>query len=83
MPGDARNADELLQLYLSGRKTAGSGLVRDYEVAGDPFPAIGEYWILLDRWGAPRCIVKTTRVELRPFAEVGAEVAAAESGRRN
>ena len=78
MPGDERNADELLSLYLAGKKSAGSGLVRDYEQAGDPLPRAGTYWILLDSKGVPRCIAKTVRVELHRFRDVPEYVARAE-----
>lgn len=71
-------ADELLGLYLSGRKTAGSGLVRDYELAGDLLPKVGNYWIILDSKNNPRCIVKTVRVEFYQFDQVPEEVAIAE-----
>ncbi|WP_028025966.1 ASCH domain-containing protein, partial [Enterovibrio calviensis] len=33
--------DKLIALYLNGTKTAGSGLVEDYEVAGDALPKVG------------------------------------------
>lgn len=78
MPGDARNADELLRLYLDGKKSAGSGLVRDYELAGDPLPSPGAFWILLDSKGTPRLIVKCVRVEIHAFDEVPAAIAVAE-----
>jgi 5-formyltetrahydrofolate cyclo-ligase len=76
--GNREITDELLGLYLSGKKTAGSGLVKDYETAGDPLPREGNYWILLDGQDNPRCIVRTTRVEIHRYRDVPAEVAAAE-----
>lgn len=76
--GDVNIADELLELYLSGKKTAGSGLVRDYELAGDPLPKVGNYWMILDSSGGPRCIVKITKVEFYQFNQVPKKVAIAE-----
>lgn len=76
--GDERNADELLALYLSGKKTAGSGLVKDYKMAGDPLPSVGRFWIILDWAGNPRCIVKTIKVEIHRFDEVPSYIARAE-----
>lgn len=78
VPGNDEIADELLELYLSGKKTAGSGLVKDYELAGDPLPKVDNYWIILDSKKNPKCIVKTLRVELYQFDQVPEEVAIAE-----
>lgn len=78
MAGNLALADALLELYLSGQKTAGSGLMKDYQRAGDPLPAVGDHWIILNRQHQPRCIVKTVRVALYTFANVPEEVAIAE-----
>lgn len=78
MPGDERIADRLVGLYLDGRKTAGSGLVADYENAGDALPQVGDHWIVLDASGAPRCIVRTETVEFHAFRDVPERIAVAE-----
>lgn len=76
--GNDEIADQLLDLYLTGKKTAGSGLVKDYELSGDELPKVGNHWILLDSKKSPRCIVKTVRVEFYQFDQVPREVAIAE-----
>jgi 5-formyltetrahydrofolate cyclo-ligase len=76
--GTPEIADELLGLYLSGRKTAGSSLVADFTSSGDPLPQVGDSWICLDSSGRPGCILETTRVEVTVFDEVPASVARAE-----
>ncbi len=76
--GDERNADALLQLYLDGKKSAGSGLAKDYEVSGEPLPEVGRYWMILDSKGHPRCLVKTVKVETHRFDSVPEYVAKAE-----
>lgn len=76
--GNLKIADELLALYLSGKKTAGSGIVKDYELAGDELPKVGNYWIILDSKNIARCLVKTIRVEYYQFEAVPLEVAIAE-----
>ncbi len=76
--GNDEIADELLALYLNGKKTAGSSLVTDFEQAGDPLPRIGDYWIILDKEKKPRCIVKTIRIEFNQFDEMTDEIAKAE-----
>lgn len=76
--GGPELADELLALYLAGTKTAGSGLVEDYCAEGEPLPAVGDHWIVLDGNGAPRCILRTERVETHSFVEVPERIAVAE-----
>lgn len=76
--GNLDIADELLALYLVGKKTAGSGLVKEYEIEGDELPKTGDFWIILDSSKTPRCIVKTVNVEIFQFDQVPGRVAAAE-----
>jgi len=76
--GNPAIADDLLALYLTAQKTAGSGLLKDYQLAGDPLPQVGDHWIILDSQAQPRCIVKTVRVEQHRFAQVPEAVAIAE-----
>lgn len=76
--GNLEIADQLLDLFLSGRKTASSTLLKDYETCGDDLPKIGNFWIILDSQKNPRCIVKTVRIENYQFNDVPEEVAIAE-----
>lgn len=78
MPGNKQIADSLVSLYLSGKKSAGSGLVKDYEIEGDPLPQIGNFWIILNSNEEPVCIVKTVRIEIQKFENVSPEIAKAE-----
>ena len=71
-------ADELLALVLEGRKTAAASLVVEYEDVGDPLPAPGDLSIVLDGRAEPRALIRTTRVEIVPFAEVTVEHASLE-----
>ena len=73
---DARLADELLALVLAGRKTATSSALAEY--ADEPLPKVGDVSIVLDAAGDPRALLRTTEVEVLPFDQVGAELAAAE-----
>lgn len=76
--GGRKGTDSLIRLYRSGKKTAGSGLVADYETAGDPLPKTGDYWILLDSRDRPRFLLKTIRTELNLFGRIPKSVARAE-----
>ncbi len=76
--GNREITDGLLRLYLEGKKTAGSSLVKDFEVAGDALPKVGNYWIVLDSEERPGCLVKTVRVEFNRFGDIPAAIAEAE-----
>ncbi|GAB5389340.1 MAG: ASCH domain-containing protein [Alphaproteobacteria bacterium] len=76
--GDQNIADELLKLYLTGKKRAGSGLVRDYKKCNFPLPAVDAHWIVLNSEGKPACILRTAKVEVHQFDQVPAYVAEAE-----
>lgn len=68
-------ADELLDLVLSGRKSATASLVVEYDDVSEPQPRKGDLSILLDGAGDPRALIRTTRVDVVPFSEVTAEFA--------
>ena len=76
--GNKEITDELLELYLSGRKTAGSSVVEDFDTAGDPLPQVGNYWIFLNSADLPSCILKTEKIVFHKFHEVPSEIAVAE-----
>ncbi|WP_127716862.1 ASCH domain-containing protein [Halobacteriovorax sp. HLS] len=76
--GNIEIADELLNLFLQGKKTAGSGLVKDFILAEDDLPKVGNYWMILDSKEVPRCIVKTVKVERNLFKDISCEIAKAE-----
>ena len=69
--GDSRPmADELLALVLEGRKRATASLLRDYRAGGEPVPAVGDFAVVLDGQGQPRCIRRTTDIEIKPMDAV-------------
>jgi uncharacterized protein YhfF len=76
--GGREGTDALIRLYREGKKTAGSGLVKDYKTAGDPLPKVGNYWIILDSRERPQFIVKTLRTEINMFGKIPKSVARAE-----
>lgn len=76
--GNNEIADELLSLFLEGKKTAASSLLKDYKICGDPLPTIGHHWMILNSKKEPKCIVKTIRIERNKFKDVTAEIARAE-----
>ena len=76
--GHPKIADETLAFFLSGKKSAGSGLVKDYEYSAEELPEAGAFWIVLDSTKTPRCILKTVKVETYKFGHVPKKVALAE-----
>jgi uncharacterized protein YhfF len=76
--GNKEITDELLQLYLSGKKSAGSSIVEDFISAGDSLPAVGNYWIFLNSKNEPSCILKTIKTVMNKFRDVPVEIAIAE-----
>ncbi|HEY0118959.1 MAG TPA: ASCH domain-containing protein [Cellulomonas sp.] len=66
-------ADELLDLVLAGTKTATAELAWNYEAAHEPLPAPRDLSIVLDGAGAPRALLRTTKVDVVPFSSVTAE----------
>lgn len=68
-------ADELGALIRSGRKTATSSALWEYEAEGEPLPEPADMTVVLDGRGEPLCIVETTGVEVRPFHEVDEDFA--------
>jgi uncharacterized protein YhfF len=63
-------ADELLDLVISGVKTATCS-TEDEPNTSTP----GERWIVLDGRGDPRCVIETTDISYRRFDEVDAAFA--------
>ena len=71
-------ADRLLELVLTGRKTATSGLRQDYVDIGEPLPKVGDLSIIVDGEGRPRALVRNVEVREVRFGDVTPAQAAAE-----
>jgi uncharacterized protein YhfF len=69
---NARLADELGNLVLSGLKTATASLPWEYEVENEAIPCPGDLSIILDGAGYPICLIETTSVVVLPFDQVDA-----------
>lgn len=72
-------ARELADLVLHGPKRATAGLLWDAEIDPGMMPVQGGYSLVTDHAGAPLLVIQTTQVEIRPYGEVDADFAAAES----
>jgi uncharacterized protein YhfF len=68
-------ADELLALVLAGRKQATCALARWYQGPDGVFPKPGMLSVILDGAGQPRCVIRTTQVEVKPITQADAKFA--------
>ena len=65
------DADELAGLVLEGKKTATAGLHLWYERENLELPREGSYSVVLDSKDNALCVIRTTRISVTPFREVG------------
>ena len=63
-------ADELAALVLSGIKRATTSLLLDYAPGAEPVPQPGDFVVVVDGEGHPRCIWRTTEIVVKPLTEV-------------
>ena len=75
---DSNGTDEILDNILCGKKSANTGLLSLFEAQMQLLPRTGDYTVVLDSDMQPRCITRTTKVEVVPFEDVTADCAAAE-----
>jgi uncharacterized protein YhfF len=72
-------AHELAELVLRGPKRATAGLLWEAESDPNAMPVLGGYSVVTDgTGGTPLMVLRTAQIEIRPFAEVDADFAAAE-----
>lgn len=67
-------ANELLDLVLQGKKRATASSVEAYKDSSESMPEIGDYSIITDWDNNPRCVIKTTNVQLIPFKEMSYDI---------
>ena len=75
-PGALRT--RLVELVVSGQKTATAGLLSEYEAESEPVEHVGERLVVVDNELRPMAVIEVTRVELSRFADVPDEFALAE-----
>jgi len=66
-------ATELAALVVAGTKRATASLIRDY--ADGRLPGVGDFVVVVDGAGAPRCIWRTVEIEIKPLDAVDARFA--------
>ena len=71
---DEATSEILVNAIMRGRKRANSSLYGKK----DKIPAVGSYGIVLDYLETPKCLVRYTKFDVKPFIEVGLSFAEAE-----
>ena len=69
----AEGTDELGHLACIGQKTATASAYPCYAAGSEPLPKEGDYSVILDSRGNALCVIRTTKVYIRPFNEVSPE----------
>lgn len=69
--------DELAELVLQGIKTATASGYELYFAEGEaePMPTVGEYSVILNSRDEALCVIRTTRVTVIPYVQVGSDQA--------
>lgn len=63
--------DGLAELVLTGKKTGTASAYPLYELDQEPLPKEGEYSVILNSREEAVCVIRTTRVYVQPYCEVG------------
>jgi uncharacterized protein YhfF len=68
-------ATELAALVVAGTKRATASLMHDYADGRLPLLALGDFVVVVDGAGVPRCIWRTTEIVIKPLNAVDARFA--------
>lgn len=63
-------ANELLRLVLIGQKKATASSLWAYELEGERIPEVGDFSIVTDWEGVPRCVIETIAITILPFSDM-------------
>lgn len=63
-------ANELLKLVLEGTKRATASSLKYFTIKGLKLPEAGDFSIVTDWNGTPRCIIETSIVTILPFKDM-------------
>lgn len=74
MFGEPEHADRLLDLVLAGKKRATTSSLRYYQVTGGRPPQPGDYSIVTNGAGKPRCVIQTRSVTRLSFSQMTYEI---------
>jgi len=64
------DANTCLKLVLKGRKRATTHSLLGLQLREEELPKMGDFTIITDWEGKAKCIIRTTRVRMRPFFSI-------------
>ena len=70
--------DSLLDLVVSGIKTATCSWYESYAVEGEEIPSVGARSYIMNSKDEPVCVIEISSIEVIPFLQVGEDFARAE-----
>lgn len=73
-----KDANECAKLVKKGIKKATSDSLLGIQYRNEKLPRIGDFTVVTDWDGKAQCIVKTTKVQLKPFFSINEEYAKTE-----
>lgn len=76
-------ANELLRLVLMQQKKATTSSLAALEIENGRVPQDGDYSIVTDWEGIPRCVIRTTKVRIMPFKDMTFEICSLEGEDEN
>lgn len=77
---DERESSLLLKLVMRGKKRVTISSLTGCEIIGGNQPQQGEYRIVTDWDGIPRCVIQTARVRVIPFRDITLEIFSRDGG---
>ena len=72
---DKEMSDYLIELILSGKKTATTSAFEAYEIDNEPIPHNGGYYVIVDFDDNPCGVIQTTKVEILEYKNITWEMA--------
>ena len=76
-------ANELLRLVMMQQKKATTSSLAAFEIENGRVPQDGDYSIVTDWEGIPRCVIRTTKVRIMPFKDMTFEICVLEGEDEN
>ena len=67
-------ANALLELVLKGQKKATASSLNAFIIEKEPLPKVGDFHIVTDWDGHPKCVIQTTQVTIMPFKDMTYEI---------
>ena len=78
-PKFSTKVDYISGLAAEGLKRGTCHMALDFEVTGVKRRNPGDYWVVVDSKNTPLAVVRVTKIEVRPFNEIGEEFSSVEN----